>query len=111
MADETQIDRAKSQSCVTVNIGKKQESMLWLEEFNFELRVQMELESRPYIYFSQDLTHMLVHDQNSFFATIYAHNGIKTSREVKWFVMYNIERYPVMLKGLTSCNFLFSPSM
>ena len=85
--------------------------MLWTEEFNFELRVPKDVDKRPYIYFNHDLNRMLVQKQNDFFALIYMHDGIKTSKEVKWRIKYSIPRYPVMLKGLSSANFLFSPSM
>jgi hypothetical protein len=41
---------------------------------------------------------------------IYTHDGITEDNEVKWKILYQIHRYPIILKGLSSSNFLFSPS-
>ena len=35
---------------------------------------------------------------------------MKASNEVEWKILYQIHRYPIILKGLTTANFLFSPS-
>ena len=82
------------------------------------MAVQSDPEARPYIYFSHDLGLMLVQDQHSFSADIFERDrepqkvgrALSTPTTVKWRVKYHIHRYPLILKGACSANFLFSPS-
>ena len=41
---------------------------------------------------------------------IYSNSGVKANNEVDWKILYEIHRYPIILKGLSTANFLFSPS-
>ena len=53
---------------------------------------------------------MLVQTANDFSAIIYHHTGVNEANEVEWKILYQIYRYPIILKGLSTANFLFSPS-
>ena len=41
-------------------MNEKEKDLLWKEEFSFELAVPPDPEKRPFIYFNNDLTKMLV---------------------------------------------------
>ena len=53
---------------------------------------------------------MLVQSACDFSAIIYKRSEISQNNEVKWNIIHKIPRYPIILKGLSSANFLFSPS-
>ena len=113
MSDERHIDRNKSQSYISLQIEDKEKDLLWREEFAFEMHVPTDPDKRPYIYFNKDLTLMLVQYNNDFSADIFKIADVKyTSRSsfVNWELKYHINRYPVILKGRSCANFLFSPS-
>ena len=80
------------------------------------MAVQKDIEKRPYIYFNDDLSLMLVQDQHTFSADIFTRDagsqkvGRTQSKMITWRLKYHIHRYPLILKGLCSANFLFSPS-
>lgn len=96
--------------------NNKKKDISVVDEYTFEMAVQEDPEKRPYIYFNHDLSLMLVHNQNEFSADIFEDARDRTekmtnkSNEIKWKLKYHIHRYPVILKGSCSANFLFSPS-
>ena len=53
---------------------------------------------------------MLVQSQSDWSAIIYSRSDITDENQVKWQILHQIHRYPIALKGLSSANFLFSPS-
>ena len=59
---------------------------------------------------------MLVHNHSEFSADIFEDGRDRStildtqSNNIKWRLKYHINRYPVILKGGCSANFLFSPS-
>jgi hypothetical protein len=78
--------------------------------FSFEFLVNTVPEKRPYLYLNRDLDRMICQRQNDFSSVIYTHTGVSPENTVKWVILYQIHRYPIILKGLSSSNFLFSPS-
>lgn len=78
--------------------------------YSFYFLIDVVPESRPYLYLNNDLDRLICQRRNDFSAVIYTHSGIKTNNQVEWKILYQIHRYPIILKGLSSANFLFSPS-
>ena len=97
-------------SSLQVNFGGKSKEVQWKEYFSFNFLVQVDTQMRPYIYFNDDMTKMLVQGSTDFNALIYTRSDVSPQNEVKWRILYQIHRYPIILKGLSSANFLFSPS-
>ena len=111
-------------SSLVISFAREKKAITADEEFSFEMAVQTGPEARPYIYFSDDLLRMLVQDQHTFSADVFerdppeketplsktAGRAAPGSKAVKWRLLHHIHRYPLILKGRCSANFLFSPS-
>jgi len=90
--------------------GESSKRIYWKELFNFDWKVSDDIEKRPYMYLSENLDRLLVQFKNDFSAMIYEHPGTKAGQKrIDWQHKYTMKRYPVMLKGVSSANFLFSP--
>ena len=59
-------------SSLFISFATKKKEISADEEFSFEMAVQQDAEKRPYIYFNDDLSLMLVQDQHAFSADIFA---------------------------------------
>ena len=53
---------------------------------------------------------MLVQASSDWSAIIYERSEIRADKNVNWTILHQIYRYPIALKGISSANFLFSPS-
>ena len=77
-------------SSLFISLAAKKTEISADEEFNFEMEVQADPETRPYIYFNNDLTLMLVQDQHRFSADIFARDALpqrlahSTGKTVVW---------------------------
>ena len=117
MSDEKRPSASDNfQSTIQLTINDSEKSLSWVQEFEFQLSVPTDPEKRPYIYFNNDLSLMMVQYQNDFSADIYMKTEsskkitAKKSNFVTWKIREHIHRYPIMLKHKSYTNFLFSPS-
>ena len=72
MGDELAIEEKKRVSSVELNQGpeKGYKEMAWSIEFSFEMGVPKDPKRRPYVYFNNDCTLMLLQYQGDFSADI-----------------------------------------
>ena len=61
MSDEKRPSASENfQSTIQLTINDSEKSLSWVQEFEFQLSVPTDPEKRPYIYFNNDLSLMMV---------------------------------------------------
>ena len=68
---------SNNQSSLHVNFSGKTKEIQWKEYFSFNFLVQVNTQMRPYIYFNNDMSKMLVQASTDFSALIYQRSEVQ----------------------------------
>ena len=60
MSDNADGIRNNFQSTIQLNLNNEEKGLSWAEEFEFQMSIPTDPEKRPYIYFNNDLSCMMV---------------------------------------------------